>query len=371
MNSAELNRKLREEAERSAKNAKRKKAEQEYSRKQQKISEQTRKQMPPQSPARKRREEEIRRQAERELKEKKRRRRKRGSYVVYYVAIGIILFGIFAVLSVTVLFNTEQIIIVGESDYTDEQIIAASGLKGDENLVRLNLSGTAEKILDKLVSLDSVKVTKTYPSAITITVERSVPMANFYYGGKNYVISHTGRVMRIGDADEKVMRIIGYQPADSVILGGFVKAENEEQDKLIRELSTAIEKGGLTESITTVNISDAIGLKMTYQNRIEIYLGSILQIDSKIRVINELIDNGYIAETEYVTLDVSEPSRAIQRPITAEIVVTEPPVTYETDENGEPIIPVGTDENGEPTETTADSEEPSETASGNDQVTDR
>jgi|GEM_PF-793748 len=374
MNSAELNRKLREEAERSAKNAKRKKAAQEYSRKQQKISEQTRKQMPPQSPARKRREQELKRQAELELKERKRRRKKRGSNVVYYVAIGLILFGIFAVLSVTVLFNTEQIIIVGESDYTDEQIIAASGLQGNENLVRLNLSGTAEKILDKLVSLDSVKVTKTYPSAITITVEKSVPMANFYYGGKNYVISHTGRVMRIGDAEDKIMRVIGYRPADSVILGGFVKAEDEEQDKLLREISDAIEKGGLTGKITSLNITDSIGLKMTYEDRIEIYLGSILQIDAKMLVINELIDNGFIAETEYVTLDVSEPSRAIQRPITAEGVVTEPPVTYETDENGEPIIPADTDENGDPVVTTAETNEngePAETPAGNDQVTDR
>lgn len=336
MNSAELKQKLREEAERSAKNAKRKKAAEEYSRKQKKLSEQTKKQLPPQSPARKRREQELKRQAELELKESK-RRRKHGNYVVYYTALAIIAVVVFVVLSVTVLFNAEQIIVVGESDYTDEQIIAASGLEGNENLVRLNLSGTAEKILDKLVTLDSVKVTKSYPSAITITVVRSVPMANFYYGGKNYVISHIGRVMSIGDPDESCMRVIGYQPADDVIIGGFVKAEDEEQDMLVRELNAAIERGGLTEKITTVNIADPIGIKMTYEDRIEIYLGSILQIDQKINVINELINEGYIAGTERITLDVSDPSRAIQRPITTTPAITAAPETVETDENGDPI----------------------------------
>ncbi len=338
MNSAELKAKLKEEAERSAKNAKRRKAVQEYSRKQQKISEQTKKQMPPQSPARKRREQEMKRQAELELKEKK-RRRKRGSNVVYYVALTFILVGIFAVLSVTVLFNIEQIIVVGDSIYSEEQIIAASGLEGNENLVRLNLSGTAEKILDKLVELDSVRVDKTYPSAVTITVERSVPMANFWFGGKNYVISHTGRVMRIGDEEESVMRVIGYEPEDSVIVGAFVKAKDEEQDRLIQEISEAVEKGGLTESITTVNIADPIGIKMSYEDRVEIFLGSILQIDEKIKMINELIDK-HIAETEFVTLDVSDVSRAIQRPITTSGAATLPPETeesVETDENGDPI----------------------------------
>ena len=58
MSKEELREKLREETERSEKNAKRRAAQQ-NSRKQQKIAEQTKKQLPPQSPARKRREEEA------------------------------------------------------------------------------------------------------------------------------------------------------------------------------------------------------------------------------------------------------------------------------------------------------------------------
>ena len=335
MNSAELKEKLREEAERSARTAQRRKAAQEQSRRQQKISEQTKKQLPPQSPVRKQREEELKRRQAQELKERKRRRRKRGSNVVYYIALGLIAFAIFAILSVTVLFNTEQIIIVGDSDYTAEEIIAASELKGDENLVRLNLSGTAEKILNKLVCLDRVKVEKAYPAAIRITVTRSVPMANFYYGGKNYVISHSGRVMRIGDDNEPCMNVLGYVPAESVIVGSFVYAEDEHQDELLSQLSVAIEAGGLSDKITAVNITDPIELKMTYDDRVEIYLCSILQIDQKIKIINELMDGGYIAETEKITLDISDPSRARQRPITSAVVTTPPPEDEEPEESGE------------------------------------
>ncbi len=335
MNSAELKEKLREEAERSARSAQRRKAAQEQSRRQQKISEQTRKQLPPQSPVRKQREEELKKRQAQELKERKRRHRKRGSNVVYYVALGLIAFAIFAILSVTVLFNTEQIIVVGDSDYTAEEIIAASELKGDENLVRLNLSGTAEKILNKLVCLDRVRVEKAYPAAIKITVTRSVPMANFYYGGRNYVISHTGRVMRIGDGDEQCMNVLGYVPAQSVIVGSFVSAEDEHQDELISQISAAIEAGGLTEKITTLDITDPIGLKITYEDRIEIFLGSILQIDQKVRIINELMDGGYIEQTEKMTLDISDPSRARQRPITSPVVTAAPEVIEETDENPE------------------------------------
>lgn len=332
MSKEELNRKLKEQAARSPSPAARRKKVNPQSRKQQKITEQTRKQLPPQSPVRKKREEEARKAAERELRE--RRKKKGGSNVVYYVMIAILAVIIFSVLSVTVLFNADKIVIEGESDYSDEQIITASGLEGTENLVRLNTAGIPERILDKLVTLDSVKVDKVFPSTIKITVERSVPMAEFYYGGKNYVISHIGRVMQIDSSKADCMQILGYKPAESVIVGGFITAEDPEQDKLIAEISAAVEKADI-DNITTVDISDSLSIVMTYDDRVVIHLGSILQIDEKMRIIRELVFNGYIADTEHVTLDVTDPTRARQRPITTAPPATTAPETEETAEDGE------------------------------------
>ena len=332
MSKEELNRKLKEQAARSPSPAARRKKVNPQSRKQQKITEQTRKQLPPQSPVRKKREEEARKAAERELRE--RRKKKGGSNVVYYVMIAILAVIIFSVLSVTVLFNADRIVIEGESDYSDEQIITASGLEGTENLVRLNTAGIPERILDKLVTLDSVKVDKVFPSTIKITVERSVPMAEFYYGGKNYVISHIGRVMQIDSSKADCMQILGYKPAESVIVGGFITAEDPEQDKLIAEISAAVEKAEI-DNITTVDISDSLSIVMTYDDRVVIHLGSILQIDEKMRIIRELVFNGYIADTEHVTLDVTDPTRARQRPITTAPPATTAPETEETAEDGE------------------------------------
>ena len=328
MSKEELKEKLREETERSQKAAARRnakvqqrKASSPSGKKQKRIAEQTKKQLPPQSPARRKREQEAKRRAELEMKEKKRRRR--GSNIVYYILLSVLAVIIFSVLSVTVLFNTEQIIVEGDSDYTEEQIIAASGLQGDENLVRLSLAGLPEKMLDKLVTLDSVTVEKVFPSTIKITVTRSVPMASFLYGGRYYVISHIGRVMSIDDSDPDCMRVIGYKPAESVIVGGFIQAENEQQDKLVQDISAAIEKADI-EGIDTVNISDNLAIILTYDDRVQINIGSILQLDEKMRIIRELLFNGHISETEYVTLDVSDPVRARQRPITTAAITAVP-----------------------------------------------
>lgn len=345
MSREELKKKLQEESERSQKPKKAKKPNAVTQKRQQKITEQTKKQLPPQSPARKKREQEAKRRAEKELKEKK--KHKRGSNVMYYILLSILAVIIFSILSVTVLFNTERIIVEGDSDYTDEQIIEASGLRGDENLVRLSTTGIPEKMLDKLVTLDSVSVDKVFPSTIKITVTRSVPMVSFSYGGRNYVISHIGRVMSIDTGDVDCMHVIGYKPAESVIVGSFIKAESEEQDRLVVQISTAVEKAEL-KGITSLDITDNLDLIMTYDGRVEIHLGSVLQIDEKMRMINELLYNGYIADTEHITLDVSDTSRAIQRPITTAPLETALPI--EEPDEGEGEEGEEGDEDGETTD---------------------
>ena len=335
MSREELNKKLREEADKSSAKPARKRNVLEQ-KKQAKISAQTKSQLPPRSPAKKQREEELKRREKEEKKAKKRRRR--GNYVIYYIMLAIFAVIVFAILSVTVLFNCEEIIVEGESKYSAEQIIEASGLKGDENLVKLSLLGIDKRILNELVSLDSAVVSKVFPNKIKISVTPAEPMVNFYYAGKNYVISHVGRVMEIERNAADCMEVIGYQPGDNVVVGDYITAANPEQDETIKTISGAIDFVGITE-ITELNITDMLSIGLVYDDRIEINLGSMLQLEEKLTIVKELAEN-YIADTEKVTLDVSNPERVVQRPITplvTSVVTTSPPETLPENEDSDNV----------------------------------
>lgn len=315
MSREELNRRLREEQEKSA--AKPKKA-QKKSRKQTKLSEATKKQLPPQSPVRKQRDEELKKQRIEEEKarkeaEKRKKRRKRGNNIIYYILLSILVFIVFAILSVTILFNANKIVIEGETIYSDEEIIAASGLKGDENLVRLSTAGIPEKILEELVSLDTAEVIKEFPYTIKIKVTPAVPMVNFYYAGKNYVISHVGRVMQIDKDAADCMEVVGYQPGDNVVVGDYITAANPEQDELISLMSSSIADAGIT-GITKLDISDTLNITLTYEDRVRIMLGTTLQLTEKLKITKELLEN-HIGPTEKVSLDVSSVDKVVQRPL--------------------------------------------------------
>ena len=340
MSKEELNRRLREEVKKSAAKPAPKKSGA-AAKKQEKISKQTKSQMPPSSPARKQREIERKKQEKEELKAK--RRRRHGNYVIYYILLGIVVFVIFAILSVTVLFNSEGIVIEGETVYSDEEIIEASGFKGDENLIRLSTLGVDKKILDKLVSLDSAEVKKEFfPPQIKIIVTPAEPMANFYYAGKNYVISHVGRVMQIESSAADCMEVVGYQPGDNVVIGDYITAANPEQDELIKTINGMLEEKGL-DNITKLDINDSLAIKMTYDDRVVITLGNVLQLEEKLTIVKELVENpAYIGPADKVELNVSNPEKVVERPITPLITAvstttavpeTEPEEVTESDDD--------------------------------------
>ncbi|MCM1418322.1 MAG: FtsQ-type POTRA domain-containing protein [Bacteroides sp.] len=333
----ELNERLRDEVKRSA--VKKKKPAQNTKR-QQKLSEQTKKQMPPQSPVRKQREEERKRREKQAEKEKKKKRR-RGSYIIYYILLGIVAAIIFAILSVTVLFNAEGIIVEGETIYSDEAIIEASGLSGDENLVRLNLSGIDRRITDALVSLDSAVVTKQFPNAIKITVTPAEPMANFYYAGKNYVISHVGRVMQIESDAADCMEVVGYRPGESVVVGDYITAADPEQDDMVRTINAAIEKLEFPE-VTRLDITDPLSITITYEDRVVIRLGNILSIEEKLTMAKEVIER-YLEPGARVSLDVTSAEQVVQRPLTSPLPETAPVSEATEDDPDAAVEPDGTE----------------------------
>ncbi len=346
MSKEELNRRLREEVKKSSAKPVQKKTGA-SAKKQEKISQQTKSQMPPSSPARKQREIERKKQEKEQLKAK--RRRRHGNYVIYYIMLAVVAFIIFAILSVTVLFNAEGIEVEGETVYSDEEIIEASGFKGDENLIRLSTLGVDKKILNKLVSLDSVEVKKEFfPPRIKIVVTPAEPMANFYYAGKNYVISHVGRVMQIESSAADCMEIIGYQPGDNVVIGDYITAANPEHDELVKTINAMLEEKEL-DNITKLDISDSLSIKMTYDDRVVITLGNILQLDEKLTIVKELVTNPeYIGPADKVALNVSNPEKVVERPITPLITAVSTTADVpETDEATDTAPETAPDVNGE------------------------
>jgi cell division septal protein FtsQ len=220
-----------------------------------------------------------------------RKNKKRGkqNMAIYYVMFLLITVIVSSVLSVTVLFNLEEIIVEGDSIYTDEQIIEASGIKPGVNLNRLNTEGNRQQLIDNLFYIDSVTIRKNRPSRLTIQVSGAVEMAHIEHEGSYYIVSENGRILAKAEIISGNTIIYGYE-ADEPEVGKYLRSSNERKNNMIYDIMNTIGEGGL-KGIISVDITDHLDIRMNYMNRVELLVGPETDLEVKLKGAAELIEN--------------------------------------------------------------------------------
>lgn len=218
------------------------------------------------------------------------RRKRRNNFTLYYYLAFFVIVVTITILSVTVLFNASEVEVTGADLYTSEQIKQISGVAEGNNLIRLD-THTAEKcVKDALSYVDDVRVLRSFPDKISIQVTQAVAQANIESNGMYCVVSESGRVLETGLESPKSGLIVvkGFDLVDDEV-GGKVLSEDGLKQSILDTILSAIETMEM-EGIVAVNISDRANIKLNYDNRINILLGSSLDLEFKLNAVKLLID---------------------------------------------------------------------------------
>lgn len=229
-------------------------------------------------------------------------------------ATGILVFlfaaAVFLLLSTTVFFNVEHITVSGASNYTADEIIEASGIKAGDNLVRTSTDKCAEQIESRLVYIENAKVTRSFPSTLVITVEASVPAANFICDDYILLISGGGKVLdKIQEEKAGLLDFTGTDPMPDLIPGAMFQSSDEHKDNAVKKLMEYFAANG-SENITLVDVTDRSEISYTYDNRITVKIGSINDLEYKMKFSEEIITTKIGEKTEGVLTILSDSSGA-------------------------------------------------------------
>ncbi len=210
---------------------------------------------------------------------KKKRRKKNRS--LYFLMILILMIFAFVVLSLTVFFKIEKITIMGSAPYSQEQIIAASGVKNGDNIIRIDTKKVEQNVLDALVNVESVKVSREFPAELRIEVTQCVPAANIECGGKYFVISKQRKIIEenLSAPKENLPVIYGYDTASPEI-NKPANSNDSEKGQIVDEILNIIENLQF-EKIDKIDITDRLAIMLIYDNRISIKLGSRTDLEYK------------------------------------------------------------------------------------------
>lgn len=272
--------------------------------------------------------------------------------VLIYALIVLAILTAGVILSMTVLFKTENIVVnVPDNFYSAEDIISASGLHYQDNIFMAGKARAEQRLEEKFPYIKSAEVTAQIPDTIVIDITLSTPSFAVKTDKLTYIANEDCKVLDVtSTADEAEVPLIEGVAVKDAKAGETLEFESElTRDILAEMFNFAREKGykKITrvdmETSTTQSGTRTLEIRYVYDDRIVVYLGLPENITYKMQTAHTIIDekldvNGSVLTGE---LDVSgaydtKKSYFNQYSLIPEAVITEPaseatePTTEET-----------------------------------------
>ncbi|MBQ8177336.1 MAG: FtsQ-type POTRA domain-containing protein [Oscillospiraceae bacterium] len=224
--------------------------------------------------------------------------RRRGNMSLHYSLIAFIALVVFAILSTTVFFNIENADIIGSSIYSADEIIAASGIHGGDNMIRTNMGKAEKAIVSELLYIEEARISRKLPSSVEILIVPCIETASLQTEDGYYIVSESGKILRAeAEPAEDTLVFLGTEPAEDMQVGMKFASADEDKTEVIYELMAKAEDG-FASKITSFDVTDRLNISCLYEDRITVEINSTADIDYKFRLAEEILDTKISPDAE-------------------------------------------------------------------------
>ncbi len=257
---------------------------------------------------------------ERQLRVKKLKRKRR-------FRLAIVIIGFFLALSIVIspillfaVFRIKTFTVEGTSPYTNDEIIAASGIGLGKSMIFADLEEASENIEKTLPYTDNVRLTKKLPSGIIIRLDET---------SRAFAVELSAGMYALTNSELKVLELVGELPEGVALIAGAVPVKSETGERLvfasddeatdltyalIEKIAASVAENGL-EDIDLVDVASRSNIYMIYQGRIVLRLGDTTDIESKISLGTRVIkEENMIDPSQCGTVDLTIPKKAYFNP---------------------------------------------------------
>ncbi|MBO5317236.1 MAG: FtsQ-type POTRA domain-containing protein [Oscillospiraceae bacterium] len=207
--------------------------------------------------------------------------------------------------------DLEKTTVAGNEIYTPEQIVAASGLQGGENLMTVRETAISSRVMEKLPYIYKVRVGIKLPDTVKLMVEElDVVYSVEAEDGQWWLLRADGQVVeKTNSADAgqhtKLLGVKLHSPEQGKMAAALepvpeeTTAEGETVPVTVsgsQRLQTAItifqylEDYGIIGGAASVNVENLSELELWYGERFQVTLGDETQLAYKIQTMKSTID---------------------------------------------------------------------------------
>ena len=198
------------------------------------------------------------------------------------------------VLGVAIFFRVGTVDVQGNTIYSTDQVIMASGLEKGDNLLMVNRFAVAGRIKAMMPYVRDVSVSPSLPDTVVIQVRESdVAVLLKSDVGAEWYLNTDGRVMgtTVEGFRGQIITVEGVTVTAPKAGEQAVAAEGQESglDAALQVIRT-MEGTGLLEQVTKVSASKAYDLVLWCEDRLEVRLGGNEDLDYKIQYLQVILE---------------------------------------------------------------------------------
>ncbi len=189
--------------------------------------------------------------------------------------------------------------------FTTSELCEKIELSQGDNAILFSRS-KAETILQKEPYIQKAKIVWEFPNTFVIVLTERKVRAYVPYFGSYLYIDEAGRVLDIQNNYVEGLPLVKGLQFTEFEKGDVLNVENPKSLEVVLQISQMIQKYELTEMVVEIDVSNTEDI-YAQVNRVRVHLGSMENMDQKIRNMAEIVKT--ISKEDRGTLDLSDLSK--------------------------------------------------------------
>lgn len=213
------------------------------------------------------------------------RRRRRGSLGPFLRVLSVLLSAVAIVAALTLFFKVDQVLVTGNTRYTQEEIISVSQVQQGDNLILLDKYHIAQRIYTELPYITDVRIDRKLPDVLLVEVTETEAVASIQSGGTWMLLSNEGKILEATNSTvaKATFPIRGTEAQDAAVSKPLTLPEDCPMTvERLRELMRALETRGMLERCDGLDVSNLNHLVLQYDGRFRVYIGYDADLDFKL-----------------------------------------------------------------------------------------
>ena len=211
----------------------------------------------------------------------------------------------------SVFFRVSDIEVVGNSHYSDTEIIRAIDIEEGDNLFFFDRFAAISRVFAKLPYIEEVTVVRKLPNKVTIEVTESTALAYIAIGDEMWTMDHGCKILGKATPEEvgSLVRVDGIDPG-TLLIGEplTTSAGDTAVVEQLAEILYQVQERGLTNKTTLIEFISSSDVQLSYGGQFTVKLGGADNIEHKFGMLVSVL--GKLSSGDVGLIDLSSGNKA-------------------------------------------------------------